>query len=958
MLDSNLVLNYTINPGHASSPVTEFWFVSLNGDQISLPQEYGVTINRKTGLISVSGDAIVINRTFHVRAFVNGIASNIIPVTIVPRPVTHIQVIHDIAYVNPNVTYQLSAHVNEDATNRRLYFSIDGANTQPSYITAAWGVDEYRAHYISFRLSVNVIPYATFRIYIESEDGNVVTFVELQIRPIYATAITSAVVLRNGVTPLDNRDDFPEALGNMAMVRPGETLSISAVNLNVQNATFVGSANWRIVVQDETFARAIGGVVHVRQLAEIHHQMSPINNTFVLIVRVVQNNTGATLNFPIVIRIFVEAEIAMVSSSAGMPNSQHEIRVNRANDANTFNAFTFAFSINGGRYSSFPDVGIHMRSQMVGDSVATPQHNGLISNVQNVLSVQFRAFYTAGTRFTFELGTPGSNNAFTFTLVVNSLIIVHEIAYINYVDNSERTSTTLTDGSTIVVENRTGRRALVNGVTTYADLHAGNSVEVVFGNRFIGVGVTMGANLTLTRMQCSVSIGSINGNRITMNTSANDGQIFRFRLSFVDGIDVFTEYFYIRAFRRFSANAEISFRDGAQFIEDRTINLNNRVQIAETSSSTLAFVAMPGSQFRIIGNLLDFTSATTTLRDHQIIATFSQEYNNVPFRRSQILTMVRRFIITHQQLTAMGNESEENQRQGVFHLRANVTLPSNWIPINNFRGTLDGGVATNGTGGSTITFRRLFTVASEGSNRYIGVFRTNHGTIRNLNVAGVVVLDGTISAGTGWWSVGLVAGVNRGRIENVRSNTILNSEGSISVRENGATYTFNNFNIFFNSPHVRAGGIVGTNHGYIINSFNRSSVGGVGDMGGIAGANAGTISGSTNFAAISYMWFQQNRSVGGLVGFMSGGEIRNSRNDGHIRYINRASTCRYRQPSMGMIVGRMSGGTQISNAAAAGTVHRGTLQTISWTTGIWPFRNHHSHNQALHVGLRFVGRSN
>gem|GEM_PF-1426736 len=229
-----------------------------------------------------------------------------------------------------------------------------------------------------------------------------------------------------------------------------------------------------------------------------------------------------------------------------------------------------------------------------------------------------------------------------------------------------------------------------------------------------------------------------------------------------------------------------------------------------------------------------------------------------------------------------------NNLHGNFRLMNNITFTGQWTPIPRFYGVLDGN--NRAIDRLTITGR---TVTSNG--QAFGLFAINSGTIRNLSLWSVNI-DFRPDHANRWSSVGAVAGVNRGTIQNAQVDGRLEVHRAFSA----------------------LGGIAGENRGTISHStFGWSSSGfpshlqGNGDMGGIAGTNlgGGRIENClTRNATIYYYWSITNRSIGGIVGNNEHSHISSSQvHHTRISYINPqhyAANSNVR-PYIGSIVGRL-----------------------------------------------------
>jgi hypothetical protein len=137
---------------------------------------------------------------------------------------------------------------------------------------------------------------------------------------------------------------------------------------------------------------------------------------------------------------------------------------------------------------------------------------------------------------------------------------------------------------------------------------------------------------------------------------------------------------------------------------------------------------------------------------------------------------------------------------------------------------------------------------------------------------------------------------------------------------------------------------------------NYSNVWGRGDVGGIAGTigDGGYPWHSTNYGHIGYLWSSNNRSVGGIVGCMTGGKVYYCTNYGTIKYYNNSSSSRELAPSMGQIIGHKAGGS-VSDNICSGSVDIGTLHTEKWASGFLNLGTS-THNRAQYAGNRAIGQ--
>ena len=185
---------------------------------------------------------------------------------------------------------------------------------------------------------------------------------------------------------------------------------------------------------------------------------------------------------------------------------------------------------------------------------------------------------------------------------------------------------------------------------------------------------------------------------------------------------------------------------------------------------------------------------------------------------------------------------------GNYRLTTDLTLSGSWTPINNFAGSFDGDR-------KTITFNTSpFNTAS------VGFFNTisTSGIVKNLKLTGTITTVDFI----GYLSVGSVAAVNRGTIQNISSAV------NINATADSTTYV---------------GGLVADNYGDIINSYCTGNV----DLEARISPYAGGIVGLMRSGGrIMYSWASGNvkgtfTSTAGTVGY-SGGIVGNGTGGGDV----------------------------------------------------------------------------
>lgn len=282
-----------------------------------------------------------------------------------------------------------------------------------------------------------------------------------------------------------------------------------------------------------------------------------------------------------------------------------------------------------------------------------------------------------------------------------------------------------------------------------------------------------------------------------------------------------------------------------------------------------------------------------------------------------------------------------NDPSGIYFMRQNISLSSyaNWTPIPQFSGKIYGN-------DYEIYSLRIVTTAA---GRY-GLIATNdkNGYIEKLKIEAYISTHGC--ANNAPILIGSFAGLNWGTITDCtatgyRYGSYNSNTNSYSVDLYGASY------------ESQVGGIAGSNTlGTISNCINYSSIATCRIGGGIVGDNAKTIQSCTNYANIRYWYLDRNGAVGGIAGFHSFESISSCINYGGIYYDNPSSESHDLCPRMGQLVGLFdSGMISYSAIACSGNVYSGSLKTVTYKTGVWPFQKTETHDQAKYVSNDIYG---
>ena len=234
-----------------------------------------------------------------------------------------------------------------------------------------------------------------------------------------------------------------------------------------------------------------------------------------------------------------------------------------------------------------------------------------------------------------------------------------------------------------------------------------------------------------------------------------------------------------------------------------------------------------------------------------------------------------------------------------FKLASNIDLLTvSWAPLPNFLGILDG---------DEFTIFGLFAEQPNTSGGGLGLFEENSGTIKNLHISG------QINVNTNNVTVGMIAGVNTGTIQNCETNSYDGSDVMV-------------YNYYQN---CRTGGITGVNYygGIIDGCRNYGRVKSTDDyVGGITGHNeGGLITKSGNTGDVSSIGYYTGYYTGGIAGHNEFGTITESYNTGNV-----SSAMDY----TGGIAGNNGGGT-ISKTWNTGNVYSlGYYYIGNYTGGI------------------------
>lgn len=214
---------------------------------------------------------------------------------------------------------------------------------------------------------------------------------------------------------------------------------------------------------------------------------------------------------------------------------------------------------------------------------------------------------------------------------------------------------------------------------------------------------------------------------------------------------------------------------------------------------------------------------------------------------------------------------EGNEPGAYAKVTASFTVSDAWTPIGGSDGTKSYTGVFDG-GNNTITF------SSMTDGKYVGLFASNAGTIKNLTVDGTV---SNISAELAF--VGGIAGKNTGNIVDCKNSIDFSASGKNAVvggitavssgkvsnctNEGNIDVTTNTADGDVTDKEATAGGIVGLNiNGTVEKSTNNGSVTNAdayGYAGGIVGCNYGTINNCLNTNSVTASHY-----AGGIAGYL------------------------------------------------------------------------------------------
>ncbi|MBR6205192.1 MAG: leucine-rich repeat protein [Candidatus Methanomethylophilaceae archaeon] len=231
----------------------------------------------------------------------------------------------------------------------------------------------------------------------------------------------------------------------------------------------------------------------------------------------------------------------------------------------------------------------------------------------------------------------------------------------------------------------------------------------------------------------------------------------------------------------------------------------------------------------------------------------------------------------------------DDNPSGKYVLTRSFSLPSNWVPLKPFKGTLEG----NGEAISNLTIKR--DGSSLDAEMCLGLFSSiEYGAIvSDLKLEGCSVYWGSCHDGEGWLLAGILAGKNSGTVDNVE---IVGCELQVHRDMSRAGFVVGECTY---TGEVRDCKVTGNSILYVN-----------GDAGGICGhllAGGKVKCSEVNGAKITYYLVESSRSIGGIVGYSEGGAIEHCI-VGDISFLLTGNVGANTEPRMGEIVGHQDGG--------------------------------------------------
>ena len=264
--------------------------------------------------------------------------------------------------------------------------------------------------------------------------------------------------------------------------------------------------------------------------------------------------------------------------------------------------------------------------------------------------------------------------------------------------------------------------------------------------------------------------------------------------------------------------------------------------------------------------------------------------------------------------THLNNARKFSSQSGVhFKLNKDISLSGSFEPIPSLNGTFDGN--NKKISGLNITSP----AEAIGANIYLGLFRVNSGTVKNVAIANPQISVGVQHSGNGWIYAGPVCGQNNGLITDVTATNVYiriyrdkAAIGGIAGTAAASTAVIKNCQVSLSDTfgeNADTGGIIGQLQ---VNSRVENCM-----------VTGGTI---THYSA------NTSRSVGGIVGVCDSSKILSC----SIGSTTFRVTNKQHKPAIGILCGSLRNGSEIN---ACGI-------TNAWITSWGGYKNTYYRNEA------------
>lgn len=356
-------------------------------------------------------------------------------------------------------------------------------------------------------------------------------------------------------------------------------------------------------------------------------------------------------------------------------------------------------------------------------------------------------------------------------------------------------------------------------------------------------------------------------------------------------------------------------------VEGLSVKLSTAATTVEAGSSfevnaSIRPAMPPGSslQWSVVGKDVTYTSDGTSLTgwlspdaDNGATIVVSASVSGYGVGAQETLTGINPSRIPIEVSDIAGLMDMKAER--TYNILCDIDLTGvSWIPYD-FEGVLNGN-------GHTISGLNIDVIRPDSGTCLTGLFKTNRGEVRNLNLTNSRIYFEPNHAGSGPIYAGIVAGFNEGTIDRC---SVFDSEVSIHRDDSSS------------------GGIAGYSTGTVSNSSVTGLIMfGNGDMGGIAGSVKGgeMIGCMTKDSNIKHYAVYNQRSIGGIAGFANtGSTVSGCGVDGTDFYLDGDLSLKVH---MGYVIGSLTGSTaRMMSSNSVTQSYTGTMKNSgSWFFGV------------------------